>query len=877
MATLYVDFENGNDNYAGTSFALLASGTNGRINSTTFSSTGASFPNDGSLIGQYLSIYNGALYAVYNITAWVSSTSLTIAQISGGTALANQTVDRQYYIGGRWKSIASGPTSVRLLPGDTIRVMGSPAPTSLGQTATWTSSGFQSVKVVSGATNATPIAISCTNHGYSTGDTVVITGVGGNTNANGTWEITVTGANTFTLDGSSGNATFTTNGVVRQRNNTRIMLTTPVTQNIASTGPGRSAWTAVPGGNVITSLDATSFKEHRNSDVITLQTTFTTGLAAYYTLPSTLDLSGYQQVSFWILQNLGVLGAAGSVDLRLCSDTAGVNAVNTISIPEIRALASWQPVTVDLGVNLGNNIQSIAFYVNTDNYNQTFTLNNIIACKASSAADSLTLNSLIGKNTANETFYGIQSINGRRVMLDADVASTPALNGGGNYVYGYYGTSETITTWKREAIRVTPASGNSTVLNALSKAGTAGNLITVSGGWDRTNMSTQTLESWFDGQNGRGEFISPSNYTDLSKISAVRFNTLLAPFARSSLSVSNCHANNNTGSGISMSHGSTQSDFNSASNLYACMNRFQGINFSCGFGSASNLYAISNGSHGICLGTTSKSIFTDLYSYNNVGHGIDATGIGQPGWVNTKISNSTAAFNGNSGFNAGAPTNSTLENCSSLNNLQASYQASSGGSLFLNNCYSSGSGWGGILTRGCTIYAKKSTFDDTIENYQGSGDIAFRNYRIQSENHDNTPGNHYIFTDSGLITADAVTRYTPSGYSWKLSPTSSTIRTSTYPLDFSLARVAVAANSLVTIKAWMRRDNSGLTMQLVCKGGQIAGVPNDVVSTVVATGAWEEETITFTPTEAGIVEITAEAWGGTTFNGWVDDLTITQA
>jgi hypothetical protein len=83
---------------------------------------------------------------------------------------------------------------------------------------------------------------------------------------------------------------------------------------------------------------------------------------------------------------------------------------------------------------------------------------------------------------------------------------------------------------------------------------------------------------------------------------------------------------------------------------------------------------------------------------------------------------------------------------------------------------------------------------------------------------------------------------------------------------------------LVTIKAWMRRDNTGLTMRLVCKGGQIAGVTSDVVSAMTAAAnTWEELTITFTPTEVGVVEITAEAWGGTTYSGWVDDMTISQA
>ena len=128
-----------------------------------------------------------------------------------------------------------------------------------------------------------------------------------------------------------------------------------------------------------------------------------------------------------------------------------------------------------------------------------------------------------------------------------------------------------------------------------------------------------------------------------------------------------------------------------------------------------------------------------------------------------------------------------------------------------------------------------------------------------------------------LVSAATDQRHTASGISWKMQPTN-TARNSTWPVTLSLAKVACAANSLVTVKAWMRRTNTGLTMRLVCKGDQIAGVSSDVVSAMTAAAdTWEELTITFTPTEVGVVEITAEAWGGTTFSGWVDDMTISQA
>src|SRR5574344_1034744 len=67
---------------------------------------------------------------------------------------------------------------------------------------------------VSNATNATPIVITAVGHGFLTGDKVFISGVGGNTAANGTFTITKLGADTFSLNGSVGNGAFSSNGSV---------------------------------------------------------------------------------------------------------------------------------------------------------------------------------------------------------------------------------------------------------------------------------------------------------------------------------------------------------------------------------------------------------------------------------------------------------------------------------------------------------------------------------------------------------------------------------------------------------------------------------------------------------------------------------------
>jgi hypothetical protein len=73
-------------------------------------------------------------------------------------------------------------------------------------------------KAITGASSATPIAITITVHGYKTGDSVTIVGVGGNTAANGTWVITVSDANTFTLNTSTWVSGAYTSGGLCQRN-----------------------------------------------------------------------------------------------------------------------------------------------------------------------------------------------------------------------------------------------------------------------------------------------------------------------------------------------------------------------------------------------------------------------------------------------------------------------------------------------------------------------------------------------------------------------------------------------------------------------------------------------------------------------------------
>lgn len=77
---------------------------------------------------------------------------------------------------------------------------------------------------VTAASNATPIQITAASHGFVTGDKVLIRDVGGNSNANGIWQITFVDANNFTLDGIVGNGAYTTGGVATKNPKMKIFV-----------------------------------------------------------------------------------------------------------------------------------------------------------------------------------------------------------------------------------------------------------------------------------------------------------------------------------------------------------------------------------------------------------------------------------------------------------------------------------------------------------------------------------------------------------------------------------------------------------------------------------------------------------------------------
>jgi hypothetical protein len=794
--------------------------------------------------------------AVWQVTADNNGT----ATPRGGSSMADA-----------WKTVNVGVTAARHTDGDIIRIKASPDPTAMGQNATWTDGPFGATRPILSSTNTSPITISLLSANYTSlapavGDTVVINGHGTNTNANGIWTVSaVNGSNAITLQteqgtNSTGNGVGGSTGTVRKINNCVVRLAAPVTKNIALIGNQgqKPNWSA--SANVTNTVIQSDFKEGGECQQVAIALAFTTGLAAFFPT-GTLDLSGYQQVAFWIKQTAGTLGAAGAVSLKLCTDTAGVTGVHTLNVPALATLNQWSQVVVDLGANMSAAIKSVALYVNTDNGAQTFLLDNIIACKASGSADSLTLASLISKNTGTEAWWGIQSINDTRIMLEYIANAIPASS---SLQRGYAGVTETVPLYKRETTKPPMQIGGGIFMTPNKGGSSASNYISYSGGWNRTDMSTQTGETWFDGQNGSGTGMTDNgnvrSYLNFDKINFVRFSIGFTNSAGSSFAqhIGSLSAIHNSGTNIQLSGWQTTADNLAAHNAPN--------NISIGSGSTITTIsrADSTPGNGVNLGAGS-SIGTVVQANNNQSAGVAAASMTTIGTISAANGNQSGLTTGDGG---------TVGFVNANNNTVAGVNLQSSGGVKILGGTTSGNGAGVTALNSGLSVLRNFTASDTTPFAATS---TFNNSTIFCERVNGVADTHLITTDGGTIISATDQRKTASGIAWKFRP-ASTNRNSAYPLSLSVAKVAVAANTSLSVQINTRRDNVNIKGRLRIAGGQLAGVPSDVTVACEPTiNTWAlSSALTVTPTETGVLEVFFDCWDGVgaTNNFWIDDLVI---
>ncbi len=745
----------------------------------------------------------------------------------------------------RWKTFTNGATSGRIAPGDTIRVMAAPDPTSIG-TATWYAGSMPGQYVagnnsgpISSSTNANPTVITTGSpHNLVVGDYVQIYAHNTNTFANGMWYVSSTPTTTsFGISLLDNSATVAANGAGsggqwRKINNAIIKTSSTLVKNVALCGGlgQKPAWT--PSTDVTCTQNTGFYREGYSALQIAVGAAFTTGKAAYYTLPATLDLSAFKQLSFWIRQTSGTVhSVTGQIWIALCSDTTGDTVVDYFNITPLGATGQWVPMTLStVNAAIGSSIRSISFRVDTDNGAQTFILDNFVACKAATSADSITNTSLVSRNGANDSWYPLQAINGNAIIVSSGMRNA------GLDLRGYYETAATVTTYKREPVKVTPSTGYYSSDNTLSRNGTVASPITISGGWNRTDMSTQTGETWYDGQNYFGSGMNTDSKTDwyIDKVNFVRFYYGVYNGNTVRINIGTMHSIGNWGYGLNGSYLTT------VSKLYGNNNESGAITFDVASGFIDVVQNASNClQQGIYL-QGGCSVNRVENAHNNGNYGVLLNG------VNPYIGFASVIGNGSVGVYGQYCTNAIVGGGNSSGNSTA-MQAYVG-----------------------TLYVNDFTAAET-------NDLSTYNGVLYANRLDDTDYNSWVKSEQGVINQQTAVVDSPAVSAWRMAHTYS-LGGSTYPLKLKLGTVVCAANSLVTVTARMRRNNTGLSMQLACPGGQIQGVGSAVTTNMTAAAnTWETVTITFTPTKAGAVDIYAYAYGGTTFFGYVCNLTASQA
>lgn len=598
---------------------------------------------------------------------------------------------------------------------------------------------------------------------------------------------------------------------------------------------------------------STTCKEGSQSASIAYDATFGLGVMATANLNANVDCSAYQQISFWFRPSLAV--SAYSMAVALYSDdyptSALTNCVGKVYVDRVARANLWMPITGDCGGSLGT-VRTIALIQEIDQTAATLLIDDILACKAPTEDDSLTLTSLISKNTANEPWFAIGSINGTAVELESINAAPSSTIG------SYGGTTETVETYKRETWKTTPVAATTTAVQTISDSGSDGSPITIAGGY--TNGQDVTADptgmSWFDGGNGYGYgiYATGKSYVTLSRLGAARY--------------------------------------------------FQGIRFA-GTGAAellTNCYAGATGNHGfIYTGTHTACALTDCFSSGAVGYGLYV----DMGGVRSGSSLSGCVVHGaNSGgvcitSSKGVTATSCTANATVAADGYIVYLTY--GEIKLIDCTAIGCGLaaGGLQvdttevtpaevinfsTAGNTtrsLYVDNassvrlwdSTLSDTTEVVFVT---AMRDDYAVSTNHDDAPGSHYRWEYGATYNSQQAVRHTEDGWAWQLSPTNAA-RSSTWPLRLPIGQVYLASGVATTVTAWAQRSHADLTMSLVCPGGQITGVAADVSDSVAAAAdTWEQLSIELTSTESGVVTIEVQAYGGTAYSGYVDDIASDQ-
>lgn len=734
-----------------------------------------------------------------------------------------------------WQTIKTGATAARIAPGDrTMIAKTAGGVTSIGN-ATWKSGGAGDAINIVSSTNASPIVIETEiAHGMVTGDYASPNGHSVNTRANGWFKVTRIDDTHLSLDGSTGNGVGGASGTIRKTSDRAIELATAQTVLIDNC---ETAWTAANGatvtleGNTGVKQGSCSIKIAKTSGIAanTLYAYVAKGGA------SGLDLSALDGLTHWFTR--ANANAAGNWKVCLCSNADGTGIVDTFLIPAFYGGTSY-PVALNIlkngGGKLGAAIKSIAIYSGATPANSTIYLDNISAY----AIGGLHLNSLISKSSAekfddaDEGWYAIDEIS------DTLVAVRGAHNQTQGYGRGYCGSGltiapeETVTTYIRETTQTDPNVSGATVgVGVVNDSGTAGSYIEWCGGYN-TATGERDGETIFNGLNGAGMGLN---------LSGMSYNKFLGGMSFCAYAV-NVYL---TGTPSNNWFVKLQNCVSPQSNNLALGGAFHRFD---------EIKNFSGGTVSINMGSSRLNTFITVKDVNNT----TSAGFNFSAGSHANLINSIAGLKNHAYGSSGAGGLLLLSNNNTINSL--------------TGCVHNGNGVNNNNANGNVI--KNFQADDnsdgavrcmsgilringaTIAGTETGAFTVSSDSKVLVEDF-NATNVHKIYTDGGY----SITYDTGDGtFGWKTYPTDAT-RTSEYPIKVKLDKIYCAADRQIYVRATVQKSHAtDIGAKLLVAGGQIAGVAADVEAVKAEDTDEETLSLTFTPTEAGSVDVEFVVW-----------------
>lgn len=598
---------------------------------------------------------------------------------------------------------------------------------------------------------------------------------------------------------------------------------------------------------------------------------FTTGKMAYKALPAPLTVSAFQQVATYFKIN-SVSGSTINFKIVLCSDSTGNTAVaeiNKVLVANTDILTDevWLGLMLDYGSALpGTAINSIAIHLNADPGIRTFSFDSFTACKAPGAADLIDLYSLIGKNTGGEPeWYPVTDLSETGVKVAGHRRANLSTV---NTYRNYRGTTELTTTYIRNPLVL--ASPWATTDSAIKK-----DLITIDGGWDRTDMSTKTTgETWLCGAQLYAGMNGDSNLRPSVSISDIGFTFCSTGMLN-----------------LVVGHGGLDSVTPQQSFLgfLACDTPITYL-YSGSAGDYSGYYKLAcQQVWGSYTGFAAPAKAGELTVNRIHGFGVVGTNATDMAFLPSMTFEFCPAV-----MNIGK-----IDNCTKAVRLASdtSLELKLSGTVIENNTTDFYVVNPSPMT---PIRLFLDNMADLVVDTAGGNELGrtalvhsldlLPSVITQTRINGNPLVNRTVLAGAALFESSQAIRHTASGLAWRLRSFSwygfNTTRLAG-AFGFPIAHVAAEANKLVTVTCWVYIEFDTLgdaAFGLMIHPDITMGLAKVQVGAVMATvGSWQQVTLTFTPSEDGVVPVYAYATGNQDyltppelFSAYFDDVEVTQ-